>query len=63
MVIVVTIGNVVGGVLGGGEDADVVRALSVGISQGAANLAVWAAATWMIGGMILKTEKIEVNRE
>ena len=63
VVIVVTIANVVGEVLGGGEDADVVRALSVGITQGVGSWALWALFTWMIGTTILKTEKTEADWE
>ena len=54
VVIIFTLANVVGEVLGRGEDADVIRALTVGICQGLASWAVWALFTWKIGTTILK---------
>ena len=61
IVIVVTIASVVGSLLGGGEDVEVVRALVVGIIRGVVSWAVWALITWMIGSTILKTEDTEAN--
>ena len=61
IVIVVTIASVVGALLGGGEDVDVVNALVVGIIRGVVSWAVWALATWLIGSTILKTEDTEAD--
>jgi hypothetical protein len=61
IVIVVTIASVVGALLGGGEDVDVVRALVVGIIRGVVSWAVWALATYVIGATILKTEETEAD--
>ena len=63
VVIVFTLANVGGEVLGGGEDTDVARALTVGIVQGVASWTVWALFTWLIGTTILKTEKTEADWE
>ena len=63
VVIVVSLANVVGKVLGGGEDTDLVEALNVGIAQGLGSWAVWALFTLMIGATILKTEKTEADWE
>ena len=63
VVVFFSLANVVGKVLGGGEDTDVVGALTVGIAQGLASWAVWALFTWMIGATILKTEKTEADWE
>ena len=61
VVIVVSLANVVGKVLGGGEDAEVIGALSVGIYQGLGSWAVWALFTLLIGATILKTDKTEAD--
>ena len=58
-----SLANVAGKVLSGGEDTDVVGALTVGIAQGFGGWAVWAQFTWMIGATILKTEKTEADWE
>ena len=63
VVIIFTLANVVGEVLGRGVDADVIRALTVGICQGLASWAVWALFTWKIGTTILKTENTEADWE
>ena len=59
--VIVTIASVVGEVLGGGEDLEVVRALGVGIVRGVVSWALWALVTWIIGSTILKTEKTEAD--
>ena len=61
VVVIVTIASVVGEVLGGGEDLEVVRALGVGIVRGVVSWALWALVTWIIGTTILKTEKTEAD--
>lgn len=61
IVIVVTIASVVGALLAGGEDVDMVNALVVGIIRGVVSWAVWALATWLIGSTILKTEDTEAD--
>ena len=61
VVIIVTIASVVGALLGGGEDVEVVRALVVGIIRGVVSWAMWALATWMIGATILRTDKTEAD--
>ena len=61
VVIIVTIASVVGELLGGGEDVEVVRALVVGIIRGVVSWAMWALATWIIGATILRTDKTEAD--
>ena len=61
VVIVVTIASVVGELLGGGEDFDVVNALVIGIIRGVVSWAVWALITWIVGVTILKTEETEAD--
>ena len=61
VVIVVTVASVVGELLGGGEDFDVVNALVIGIIRGVVSWAVWALITWIVGVTILKTEETEAD--
>ena len=61
VVIVVTVASVVGELLGGGEDFDVVNALALGIIRGVVSWAVWALITWIVGVTILKTEETEAD--
>ncbi len=61
VVIVVTIASVVGEMLGGGDNFDVVNALVIGVIRGVVSWAVWALVTWMIGATILKTEATEAD--
>ena len=61
VVIVVTVASVVGALLGGGEDAEVVDALVVGIIRGLVFWVLWALVTWMIGSTILRTEDTEAD--
>ena len=61
VVVIVTIASVVGEVLAGGEDVEVVTALGVGIVRGVVSWALWALVTWIIGSTILKTEKTEAD--
>ena len=61
VVVVVTIAIVIGAMLGGGDDFDVVNALLIGIFRGVASWAIWALFTWIIGATILKTEATEAD--
>lgn len=61
VVIVVTIASVVGQMLGGGDDFDVVNALVIGVIRGVVSWAVWALFTWIVGATILKTEATEAD--
>ena len=61
VVIVVTVASVVGELLGGGEDLEVVNALALGIIRGVVSWAVWALITWIVGVTILKTEETEAD--
>ena len=61
VVIVVTIASVVGQMLGGGDDFDVVNALLIGVIRGVVSWAVWALVTWIVGATILKTEATEAD--
>ncbi len=61
VVIVVTIASVVGELLGGGEDFDLVNSLVIGIIRGVVSWAVWALITWIVGVTILKTEATEAD--
>ena len=61
IVVVVTIASVVGEMLGGGDDFDVVNALVIGIIRGVVSWAIWALITWIVGATILKTEATEAD--
>ncbi len=61
VVILVTIAGVIGSVLSGGEDVELIRALIVGLVLGVAGWAIWALVTWIVGATILKTEKTEAD--
>ncbi len=56
VVVVVTIASVVGQMLAGGDNFDVVNALLIGVIRGVVSWAIWALFTWIIGATILKTE-------
>ncbi len=61
VVVVVTIASVVGQMLGGGDNFDVVNALIIGVIRGVVSWAIWALFTWIIGATILKTEATEAD--
>lgn len=61
IVILVTIASFVGRLLSGGDDINVVTALSEGLVLGIAGWAIWALVTWMVGATILKTEQTEAD--
>ena len=61
IVIVVTVASVVGAMLSGGDDFEVVNALVIGIIRGVVSWAVWALITWIVGVTILKTEETEAD--
>ena len=49
IVIVVTVASVVGAMLSGGDDFNVVNALVVGVIRGVVSWAIWALITWIVG--------------
>ena len=61
VVIVVTVASVAGELLANREEVEVVRALGVGIVRGVVSWAVWALVIWIVGAMILRTEKTEAD--
>ena len=61
IVIVVTVASVVGAMLGGGDDFNVVNALVVGVIRGVVSWAIWALITWIVGTTILNTEATEAD--
>ena len=61
IVILVTIASFVGRLLSGGDDINVITALSEGLVLGIAGWAIWALVTWMVGATILKTEQTEAD--
>ena len=61
IVVVVTIASVVGEMLGGGDDFDVVNALILGVIRGVVSWAIWALITWIVGTTILNTESTEAD--
>ena len=61
VVIVVTVASVVGAMLGGGDDFNVVNALVVGVIRGVVSWAIWALITWIVGTTILNTEATEAD--
>ncbi|MCY4530445.1 MAG: YIP1 family protein [Chloroflexi bacterium] len=61
VVIVVTIFSVVGAMMGGGDDFNVVNALVVGVVRGVVSWAIWALITWIVGTTILNTEATEAD--
>ncbi len=61
VVVVVTIASVIGEMLGGGDDFDVVNALVVGVVRGVVSWAIWALITWIVGTTILNTEATEAD--
>ncbi len=61
VVIIVTIVSVVGGLLSGGEDVEVIRALVVGIVRGVVTWAVWALVALFVGIKLLKTRETEAD--
>ncbi len=61
VVVIVTIASIVGEMLAGGDDSDVVIALVAGIIRGIVSWALWALVVWMIGATILKTEQTEAD--
>ena len=61
IVIVVTVASVVGAMLSGGDDFNVVNALVVGVIRGVVSWAIWALITWIVGTTILNTEATEAD--
>ncbi len=61
VVIIVAIASVIGTVLSGGDDINVIVSLAAGLVLSIASWAIWALVTWMVGVTILKTEQTEAD--